>query len=157
MTSSKIPSKIQRQATPRRGNSNVRACSGFLALLTAIVLLLNSSASAQLSGKGEIKGVVTDSSGAVVPDATVTATSTTQGTKFTRTTSSSGDFDLTPLNPDVYTVTVTRAGFQTVAQENVHVNALEIADIKIVLTVGLESQTVNVSAAPPQLETSNAT
>src|SRR5438445_1474638 len=150
-------SKIQRQATPRRGNSNGRAFSGFLALLTAIVLLLNSSASAQLSGKGEIKGVVTDSSGAVVPDATVTATSTTQGTKFTRNTSSSGDFDLTALNPDIYTVTVTRQGFQTVTQQNVHVNALEIQDLRITLPVGTESQTVEVSAAPPQLETSNAT
>ena len=61
----------------------------------------------------------------VPPEATVTATSTTQGTKFTRATSSSGDFDLTALNPDIYTVTVTRPGFQTVTQENVHVNALE--------------------------------
>ena len=41
-------------------------------------------ANAQLAGKGEIKGVVTDATGAVVPGATVTATSTTQGTKFTR-------------------------------------------------------------------------
>src|SRR6266481_3668675 len=120
MTSSKIPNKIQRQPTLSRGTSNVRAFSGLLLLLTAVVLLLNSSASAQLSGKGEIKGVVTDSSGAVVPDATVTATSTTQGTKFTRTTSSSGDFDLTPLNPDVYRITVTAKGFQTLNQENVH-------------------------------------
>src|SRR5258708_18983871 len=157
MTSRKIPSKIQRQAMLRRGLSNARVFAGFLLLLIATVLLLSSSASAQLSGKGEIKGTVTDASGAVVPDATVTATSTTQGTKFTRTTSSSGDFDLTPLNPDIYSVTVTRSGFQTVTQENVHVNALEIADIKIALTVGSESQSINVSAAPPQLETSNAT
>jgi hypothetical protein len=157
MTSSKIPSKIQSQPTLSRGISSVRAFSGFLLLLTAIVSLLSSPANAQLSGKGEIKGVVTDTSGAVVPDATVTATSTTQGTKFTRTTSSSGDFDLTALNPDIYSVTVTRSGFQTVTQQNVHVNALEIADIKIALTVGSESQSIEVSAAPPQLETSNAT
>jgi hypothetical protein len=148
---------IQRHSPNRRGISIVRAFPGYLLLFTAIVLLSISPANAQLSGKGEIKGVVTDASGAVVPEATVTATSTTQGTKFTRTTSSSGDFDLTALNPDIYTVTVTRAGFQTVTQENVHVNALEIADLKITLTIGSETQTVNVSAAPPQLETSNAT
>src|ERR1700680_1207059 len=124
MTSSRIPSKIQRQPTLSRGVSKIRAFSGFLALLTAIVLLLNSPASAQPSGKGEIKGTVTDSSGAVVPNATVTATSTTQGTKLSRTTSSSGDFDLSPLNPDVYRITVTANGFQTLNQENVHVNAL---------------------------------
>src|SRR6266446_1549790 len=131
--------KIQRQPTPRRGNSNVRVFSGSLVLLTAIVLLWSSSASAQLSGKGEIKGVVTDSSGAVVPGATVTATSTTQGSKLSRTTSNSGDFDLTPLNPDVYRITVTATGFQTLNQENVHVNALEVSDLKLSLTVGAES------------------
>jgi hypothetical protein len=148
---------IQRHSTERRGMSIVRVFPGFLLLLTAIVLLSSSPASAQLSGKGEIKGTVVDSSGAVVPDASVTATSTTQGTKFTRNTSSSGDFDLTALNPDIYAVTVTRSGFQTVTHNNVHVNALEIADIKITLPVGSETQTVEVSAAPPQLETSNAT
>src|SRR3979411_2605799 len=134
--------QIQKQTTRHRGTSNIRIFSGLLLLLIAVMLPWISSANAQLSGKGEIKGTVTDSSGAVVPDATVTATSTTQGTKLTRTSSSSGDFDLTPLNPDVYSVTVTRPGFQTVTQENVHVNALEIADIKIILTVGSETQTI---------------
>ena len=72
-------------------------------------------------------------------------------------TSSSGDFDLSPLNPDIYRVTVTAKGFQTLTQENVHVNALEVSDLKLALTVGSESQSIDVSAAPPQLETSNAT
>jgi Carboxypeptidase regulatory-like domain len=147
--------RIQRQATLRRGTFNARAFSGFL--LIAIALLFSLPANAQLSGKGEIKGVVTDASGAMVPNATVTATSTTQGTKLTRTTSNSGDFDLTPLNPDIYRVTVMAKGFQTVTQEDVHVNALEISDLKVTLTVGSESQTINVSTAPPALETSNAT
>ena len=71
---------IQRQSTVRRGTSNIRVSSGLFALLTAIAMLWNCSANAQLSGKGEIKGVVTDSSGAVVPGATVTATSVTTGT-----------------------------------------------------------------------------
>src|ERR1700743_3592964 len=94
--------EIQRQAMLRRGTSRVRAFSGFFLLLAVCVLLSGSPASAQLAGKGEIKGIVTDSTGAVVPGAVVTATSTTQGTKISRTTSNSGDFDLTPLNPDIY-------------------------------------------------------
>jgi hypothetical protein len=150
-------STIQRQATLCRGLFNVRAFSGLLVLLTAVALLWSTSASAQLSGKGEIKGVVTDSTGAVVPNATVTATSATQGTKITQTTSSSGDFDLSPLNPDIYRVTVSAKGFQTVTQENVHVNALEISDLKVALTIGSEAQSIDVSTAPPALETSNAT
>jgi Carboxypeptidase regulatory-like domain len=149
--------KIQSEARPRRGASNVRVFSGLLLLVTAITLLWSSSASAQLSGKGEIKGVVTDSSGAVVPGAVVTATSTTQGTKFARTTSNAGEFDISPLDAGIYTVTVTGKGFQTLTQENVHVNALEVVDLKPTLTIGSETQTVEVSTAPPQLETSNAT
>src|SRR5271168_3765961 len=110
-------SKIQRQTTLRRGISNVRVFSGLLILLTAIALLWSSSASAQLAGKGAIKGVITDSTGAVVPGAIVTATSTAQGTKFTRTASNSGDFDISPLDPGIYTVTVTGKGFQSLTQE----------------------------------------
>jgi hypothetical protein len=149
--------KNERQATLRRGTSNIRGFSGLLVLLPAIVLLWSSSASAQLAGKGEIKGTVTDSTGAMVPGAVVSATSTTQGTAFTRTTSNSGEFDLSPLNNDIYKVTVTAKGFQTLTQENVHVNALEVSDLKITLTLGSESQSIDVSTAPPQLETSNAT
>ena len=120
-------------------------------LLTAVILLCSPSAKAQLAGKGEIKGVVTDATGAVVPGATVTATATTQGTNFTRTTSNSGDFDLTPLNPDIYQVTVSAKGFQTLTQEDVHVNALEVADLKVSMTIGAETQSIDVSAAPPAL------
>src|SRR6202453_592183 len=149
--------EIQRQATLRRGTPRVRAFSGFFLLLTAVLLLWSSFATAQLAGKGEIKGIVTDSSGAVVPGAVVTAISTTQGTTLARTTSSAGEFDLTPLNNDIYKVTVVAKGFQTLTQEDVHVNALEVADLKLTLTIGEESQSIDVSAAPPQLETSNAT
>jgi hypothetical protein len=149
--------KIQRRATLRRGIFNVRAFSGLVVLFTGIVLFCSPSANAQLSGKGAIKGMITDSTGAVVPGATVTATSATQGTKATATTSNSGDFDLSPLNPDIYRVTVSAKGFQTVTQENVHVNALEISDLKVAMTVGSENQSIDVSTAPPALETSNAT
>jgi hypothetical protein len=149
--------KIQIQPTLRRGNFPVRVFSGLLLLLTAFVLLSTATASAQLSGKGEIKGVVTDSSGAVIPGAVVTATSTTTGTRSTRTTSNSGDFDITPLDPGIYSVAITAKGFEKLTQEDVHVNALEVADLKLALTIGSENQSVEVSAAPPALETSNAT
>src|SRR5260370_20018951 len=140
---------IQRQATPSRGPSNAPVLSGFLVLLTATVLLWNASASAQLSGKGEIKGVVTDSSGAVVPGATVTATSTTQDSKLSRTTSSSGDFDLTPLNPDVYRITVAATGSPTLTQETLHGNALEVAALTLILTVDAERQSIDLPADQP--------
>jgi hypothetical protein len=120
-------------------------------------LLFSSCALAQLSGKGEVKGLVTDPDGAVIPGATVVATSTTRGTKFTRTTTSAGDYDLSPLDPDTYTITVSVPGFKTTTQQNVVVNALEIASANVSLTIGSQDQSVTVSVAPPQLETTNAT
>ena len=114
-------------------------------------------AKAQLAGKGEVKGRITDPSGAVVPNATVTVTDTATGISTTRTTSASGDYDVSPLDPGIYTVTVAAQGFQKQTQTELHVNALEIADYNPVLTVGSASETVTVSSAPPQLETSNAT
>ena len=126
-------------------------------VLFAAILLCGSPASAQLSGKGEIKGTVTDPSGAVVPGATVVATSTSRGMKFTTKSSASGDFSVPALDPGIYTLTVSATSLATTAQENIHVNALEIANVNISLRLGTESQTVTVSAAPPALETSNAT
>ncbi len=149
--------KLERKCLLGRGPFAFRGISGLLLLFTAVIVLCAGPATAQLAGKGEIKGVITDSSGAVVPGAVVTATSTTTGVKVSRTTSNSGDYELSPLNPDIYRVSVTAKGFQTLNQENVHVNALEVSDLSLALTVGSESQSIDVSTAPPQLETSNAT
>ena len=126
-------------------------------VLVAIVALFASSALAQLAGKGEIKGVVTDPTGAVVSNATVVAISTARGTRFTATTGNAGEYTIPSLDPDIYTLTVSANGFKTVTQQNVHVNALEIADVPVSVEIGTSAETVTVSAAPPQLETSNAT
>ena len=128
-----------------------------LIILAAIVFFSASFASAQLAGKGEIKGKVADPTGAVVPNATVTATSTTRGTKLSAASNASGEYTLSPLDADIYTLSVSAPGFKSVTQENVHVNALEIADVPISLAVGSSTEVVTVSSAPPQLETSNAT
>ncbi len=114
-----------------------------LILAIAMVLLCIAPVSAQLAGKGAIKGTITDSSGALVPNATVTATSTTRGTSLSVTSTASGDFQVTPLDPDIYTLQVKAPGFSTTTQENVHVNALEVANVNITMKVGSENESVN--------------
>ena len=89
------------------------------ALLSAAVLCLalGNPLSAQIGGQGSITGTVIDPSGAVVPNATVTATNnaTNNATneKTTQNSSSSGVFTLSPLNPGTYTVTFSAPGFKT--------------------------------------------
>jgi hypothetical protein len=112
---------------------------------------------AQSAGEGALQGTVTDSSGAVLPNATVVATNVANGISATRTTTSAGDYVISPLQPGTYSVKVSAAGFQTVEQANVVVNALQMRVYDPVMSVGQESQTVQVTAAPPVLDTADAT
>ncbi len=131
--------------------------TALFACLTLLLTLATPAAQAQLSGKGEIKGSVTDSTGAVISNAAIVATSTTRGTKITAKSGGAGEYILSPLDPDIYTITITAPGFRTVSQENLHVNALEVTDVPVTLPTGSSAETVTVSSAPPQIEGSNAT
>ena len=66
---------------------------------------------AQLSGKGEITGSVTDKTGAVIPDAAITATNGGSGITTTTKSTAAGDYNFPAFDPGIYTVTVTAQGF----------------------------------------------
>src|SRR5438105_4202701 len=123
----------------------------------AATLFCAPNAKAQLTGKGAISGTVMDPTGAVVPDATITITNNATGVKTSTASTSSGNYSVSTLDPGKYTVMVTATGFQSLTQENVQVNALETDTFNPKLTLGSSTETVTVSAAPPPLETSNAT
>ncbi|HUX28528.1 MAG TPA: TonB-dependent receptor, partial [Terracidiphilus sp.] len=130
----------------------------WLACITAIfVLMCAGTAMAQLSGKGAITGTVMDKTGAVIPGASVAATN--NGTKITTTTvtTGAGSYTFSNLDPGVYTVTVTAPDFAQQKQENIQVNAMETKTYSPIMTVSSSNQVITVTAAPPQLETSNAT
>ena len=114
-------------------------------------------ANAQLSGKGSITGTVADTSGAVIPNATVVATNGATNLNTETKTTGAGAYNFSNLDPGIYSVTVSAEGFQKLKQENIHVNALESESFNPVLTVGRADVQVTVTAEPPQIETSNAT
>jgi carboxypeptidase family protein len=126
-------------------------------VLFVIFLVAPFGAKAQLGGTGTIEGTVTDSTGALVVDARVTARSVATGAETVRTTTKDGLYSLAPLDPGDYTVTVTAAGFESLIRENIHVNGLQVLALNMTLQVGTASQTVTVTSAPPALETANAT
>jgi hypothetical protein len=113
-------------------------------------------AAAQTGGDGAIAGTVTDSSGAVVGGATVTAINVATGVTTTRQTSDAGYYSIAPLIPGDYTVTVTAKGFEAFKQESMVIDAMHVSGLNITLKPGSESVTVTVTAAPPDLETTNA-
>ncbi|MGC2299890.1 MAG: TonB-dependent receptor [Acidobacteriaceae bacterium] len=132
-----------------------------MALSPLIALLLTffapPLASAQLGATASIQGTVTDASGALVPGATVVARHIATGIETRGKTTSDGYYVLSALPAGTYSVTVTAPGFETLVQENIVLNGLQQLGLNLVLQVGRATQSVTVTAAPPQLETTNAT
>jgi hypothetical protein len=106
---------------------------------------------------GSITGQVLDPGGAVIPNATVTATSGSTGVSQTATTTSSGLYNFAALPPAVYTVSATATGFATVTKDNVTLNIAATLPLNFNLAVGSASTTVNVAgvtAAPIETDSS---
>jgi len=112
---------------------------------------------AQTAGEGAITGTVKDTTGAVVPNATVTARNDATGVETSRPSSSAGVYQIGPLIVGSYSITVTAAGFKTFTQQNIVINQNQIFGLNPVLAVGSQATTVTVTTAPPQLDTENAT
>jgi len=95
---------------------------------------------------GSIRGTVADSSGALVAGATVTARQVETGLARTATTDRSGNYLLLELPVGHYALEVTSKGFQKYLQEGISLNVNETAVVSIHLTVGTETQQVQVKA-----------
>ncbi len=140
----------------RRSFANTAYKTIFL-LAAVLPIAVPTSLRAQTAGAGTITGTVTDSTGAAIPNATVVATNTATNVSSQRTSSSSGLFNIAPLPPGTYSVSVQATGFRTLKQDNLVVNALGVLGFNPVLTIGEAAETVEVTAAPPVLNTTNAT
>ena len=123
------------------------------ALCALIVLLLAGHISGAQTLYGTIVGVVEDSSGSVIPGATVTAVETKTNTTRAAVTNETGNYILSTIPAGLYTVTVTRKGFQSSKIENVILAINATARVDTVLGVGAETTTVTVSGEAAQLET----
>src|SRR5215831_3420709 len=110
--------------TDRPCNEMRQGTAKWLSVFLVWSVVFLSVARAQTGGEGAISGTVTDSTGAVVPLATVIAVNNGTGVETKRVSSSDGLYNLSPLTPGTYTVTVTANGFRTFKQENLVVNAL---------------------------------
>ena len=112
---------------------------------------------AQLGGTGTIEGTVTDSTGALVVSAKVTARNIATGAETVRSTTKSGLYTLSPLDPGDYIVTVTAPSFEQLVRENIHLDGLQVLSLNMVLAPGSANQTVTVKDVPAALETGEET
>jgi len=105
---------------------------------------------------GSILGTVTDPQGAAVANAKVTVLDQRKGTTDSTTTNDSGNYNVTHLIPDVYTVRVEAPGFKTTQQKDIEVQADAAANVPLQFQVGGASETVEVTAVAPELKTDRA-
>ena len=129
------------------------------ALKMAILLALATAASSvrAQSTFGDIRGTVSDVSGAVIPGATVTVHSLDQNFDRTATTGDTGEFVVENLQPGHYSVTVQRAGFAKAVVDAAELDARQDLRIPVTLSLAAATTTVEVSAGAPQINTENGT
>jgi hypothetical protein len=121
-----------------------------LALATGIACAQGVGAS------GSIAGTVTDPSGAVLTNATVTATDVGKGIKHSANSDNNGHFEIPGLAPATYNVSVANAGFQTVIQKGVVVNVGQTVSLDFQLKVSSAVSSLEVTTEPPVVETDKA-
>ena len=102
---------------------------------------------------GTITGTVTDAQGAAIPNAKVSITDNSTGVVHQNQTNEAGAYTVPALNPSTYTVKVEAAGFQAAQQKGLIVNPGQPTSVDIKLQVGNATQTVEVTAAAPLLQT----
>ncbi|MCU1302255.1 MAG: Cna B-type protein [Candidatus Sulfotelmatobacter sp.] len=132
-----------------------RSLVAAVAALTLLCAFWTPNASAQ-AVYGSILGTITDPSGAAVANAKVTVIDQRKGTKDETTTNDSGNYSVTHLIPDVYTVQVEGSGFKRLEFKDVIVNADAGSNVNGQFQVGSASEQVEVTSEAPQLKTDRA-
>src|SRR6202167_3414739 len=127
-----------------------------LGYLVLLILGISFLAHAQSGTSSAISGTVTDATGALVPNVSVTATETNTKAIRTGKTDVSGHYLFSQVNPGTYQVTIRASGFATAASEPTAVEVGRNVALNFTLQVNSTSQTVEVTALQGLLALDNA-
>jgi Carboxypeptidase regulatory-like domain len=119
-----------------------------------ICALLASPAAAQQAG--QISGVVTDSSGAVVPGVSVTAIEVSTGFRSTAVTVDGGRYHFPSLRPTRYELTAEIAGFRTYRHQGIELQANQSLTVNVTIQVGALENAVTVTGETIQVDTTTS-
>jgi hypothetical protein len=146
--------------TARSQPQNVRwtgwLCRSVAVLSIALVVLLAVRASAQEADQGAIIGVVTDATGAVIPNADVTLTDVDTGLVMKTKSNGSGNYFFGPIKTGNYTVGASAANFSTTVEQNIVVHVQDRLNIPLALKPGNAAETVTVTSVAPLMQTQTA-
>ena len=123
-----------------------------LMLIGLALTMLPNTARAQTSF-GELLGTVTDSSGAAVPDVAVTIINMATGITRQVKTDQAGDYRAVSLLPGPYKVSAEHTGFAVAQSDTIEVIVGQTLTMNLTLQVGTTTQTIEVTAAAPLLDT----
>ena len=121
-----------------------------------LFLMAAGSASAQLTS-ADIVGTVTDSTGASIPNATVTVVNLDTHETRSTTSSATGDYQVTLLPVGRYSISVKAKGFKNFSTPELAVEAGDRARADAHMALGVDTETVTVEATTPLLQADNAT
>jgi Carboxypeptidase regulatory-like domain len=130
-----------------------------LALFLLVVACVGSAlpAWAQSTSSGTVAGLISDPSGAVVSDATVTLIDPSTNVARTATTNATGRYYFADVTPGIYSISVSKAGFSTTKAEHQEVQVGVALTVNLALQIGGANVVVEVSAVGTELQTMNAT
>ena len=126
--------------------------SHILSQFLLLFLVAGMAAIAQ-TNDGTVSGTVTDSSGAAVPNATVTIHNTANGTDQTEKTSGDGYYRLAQVLPGYYNLTVSAPGFKKEERTGIQVLVGTTSSNNVTLAIGSTNETVTVSGQTLTLQT----
>lgn len=121
-----------------------------------VVMFLSASLVNAQAVNATLLGTVSDSTGASVPNAKVTATEVNTNTTKVTTTNESGNYSFPDMPPGKYSVTVEQTGFKKEIRRDIDLLVNSSTRIDVSLQPGSVSETVEVTGAPPLLETDRA-
>src|SRR6476620_10812740 len=133
-----------------------RVLSRLVLLLLAVMMVLTPSRASAQAVYGSISGIVTDPTGAVVPEATVTVTSVERKTADEVVTNESGIYVKERLLPGTYEVKAELQGFKAVVFSSIKVSVDTQTSLNIKLETGAVSESVTVAGFSPVLKTDRA-
>ncbi|MFB3827080.1 MAG: TonB-dependent receptor domain-containing protein [Bryobacteraceae bacterium] len=122
-----------------------------------LFILFALAASAGLAQVATLTGRVIDPSGAVVPQAAVTARSEATGITTSTETTSEGYYTLPSLLPGRYELSISKPGFVPVRQTGLELTVQQVARVDVTLTIGAVAETIQVQAQTPLLDTESTT
>ena len=131
-------------------------CGRRIAVLILLAVLVRLPAFSQMTG-ATLSGLITDKSGGAVPSASVAIRNADTGETRDIVSNNSGFYSAPNLLPGNYDVSVTAKGFSRELQSGVTLTVGAQQELNFNLTVGAMSETVEVRATPPSVDTASST